>query len=103
MTVSEQLGLNLRKARRRACMSQDDLSKRTGLHHTEISLLERGHRVPRIDTCIKILESTSADPRLLFEGIAWHEPARWDEKGWFTIAGLDEPAEVRAPRPERGG
>jgi transcriptional regulator with XRE-family HTH domain len=98
MTVSEQLCLNLRKARRRACMSQDDLSKRTGLHHTEVSLLERGHRVPRIDTCIKILESTNADPRVLFEGIAWHEPARWDEKGWFTIAGLDGPVDVRRPR-----
>lgn len=98
MTVSEQLGLNLRKARRRACMSQDDLSKRTGLHHTEISLLERGHRVPRIDTCIKILESTNADPRILFEGISWHEPARWDERGWFTIAGLDGPVDVRPPR-----
>jgi transcriptional regulator with XRE-family HTH domain len=102
MTVSEQIGLNLRRARRRACMSQDDLSKRTGLHHTEISLLERGTRVPRIDTCIKILESTNADPRLLFEGIAWHEPARWDEKGWFTVAGIDGPVEVRPPRRGRG-
>ena len=101
MTVSEQLGLNLRKARRGACMSQDDLSKRTGLHHTEISLLERGARVPRIDTCIKILEGTNADPLfgVLFEGIAWHEPAHWDEKGWFTIAGTDGPVDLRLPRP----
>jgi transcriptional regulator with XRE-family HTH domain len=98
MTVSEQLGRNLRKARRRACMSQEDLSRRAGLHHTEIGLLERGARVPRIDTCIKILESTNADPRDLFEGIAWHGSARWDEKGWFTIAGLDGPADLRPSR-----
>jgi transcriptional regulator with XRE-family HTH domain len=98
MTVSEQLGRNLRKARRRASMSQDDLSRRTGLHYTEIGRLERGTRVPRLDTAIKILESTNADPRILFEGIAWHEPARWDEKGWFTIAGFDGPADVRPPR-----
>jgi transcriptional regulator with XRE-family HTH domain len=98
MTVSEQLGRNLRKARHRACMSQDDLSKRTGLHHTEISLLERGCRIPRLDTVIKILESTTADPRDLFEGIAWHEPARWDEKGWFTVTGIDGPVNVRPPR-----
>jgi transcriptional regulator with XRE-family HTH domain len=79
-------------------MSQDDLSKRTGLHHSEISLLERGDRVPRLDTVIKILESTNADPWDLFVGIAWHEPARWDEKGWFTVAGIAGPVEVRPPR-----
>jgi transcriptional regulator with XRE-family HTH domain len=98
MTVSEQLGLNLRKARRRACMSQDELSRRTGLHHTEISLLERGGRIPRLDTCIRILQGTGGDPRDLVEGIAWHETRRWDEKGWFTIAGLDGPVDVRSPR-----
>jgi transcriptional regulator with XRE-family HTH domain len=101
MTVAEQLGLNLRKARRRAGLSQDGLSRRTGLHHGEISLLERGGRVPRLDTWIKILQSTGADPRDLVEGIAWHEPRHWDEKGWFTIVGFAEPADVRPPR--RGG
>lgn len=102
MTVSEQIGLNLRRMRRRACMSQDDLSKRTGLHHSEISLLERGHRVPRVDTVVKIVESTNSDPRDLFRGIAWHQPARWDEKGWFTIAGVDEPVDLRPPRAGSG-
>jgi len=42
MTVSEQLGRNLRRARRRAYMSQEDLARRAGVHHTEIGLLERG-------------------------------------------------------------
>jgi transcriptional regulator with XRE-family HTH domain len=102
MTVAEQLGLNLRKARRRACMSQDDLSKLTGLHHTEISLLERGRRIPRLDTCIKILQSTGADPRDLVDGIAWHGPVRRGEKGWFTIAGLAGPVDVRPPRRQKG-
>lgn len=48
MTVAEQLGLNLRAIRRRARMSQDELFKRTGLHRNEISLLERGARIPRL-------------------------------------------------------
>jgi transcriptional regulator with XRE-family HTH domain len=102
MTVAEQIGLNLKGIRRKADMSQDDLSRRSGLHHTEISLLERGGRVPRLDTCIRIIDSTGGDPRDLFEGIAWHESARWDEKGWFTIAGLSEPAAVRLPRRGKG-
>jgi hypothetical protein len=58
--------------------------------------------VPRLDTVIKVLEGTNADPRDLFEGIAWHEPVRWDEKGWFTVAGIDGPVEVRPPRRGKG-
>jgi transcriptional regulator with XRE-family HTH domain len=102
MTVAEQLGLNLKKARRRAEMSQDALSRRSGLHHTEISVLERGGRIPRLDTAIRILESTGADARDLVEGVGWHGPARWDEKGWFTIVGLDEAADLRPPPRGKG-
>lgn len=98
MTVAEQIGLNLRKTRRRADMSQDDLSRRSGLHHTEISVLECGGRIPRLDTCIRILESTGADARELVEGIGWHAPARSDERGWFSIIDLVEPADLRRPR-----
>ncbi len=98
MTVSERLGANLRKARRGAFLSQEDLSRRTGLHRTEIGTLERGLRIPRLDTTIKVLEATNADPGDLFVGIAWHEPARFDEEGWFTVIGGDGPVEVRPPR-----
>jgi transcriptional regulator with XRE-family HTH domain len=103
MTVAEQLGHNLRRTRRLALMSQDDLSRRTGLHHTEISLLERGGRIPRLDTAIRILESTGADPRDLVEGVGWEEPGGRDQKGWFTIVGLSGPVEVRRPRRGGGG
>lgn len=102
MTVAEQIGLNLKRIRRKACMSQGELSRRSGLHFSEISLLERGGRVPRLDTVVRIIESGGGDPRDLFEGIAWHESARWDEKGWFTIAGFDGPVDVRPPRRGKG-
>lgn len=98
MTVAEQLGLNLRRIRRRADMSQDDLARRSGLHHTEISLLERGGRIPRLDTAIRILESTGVDARDLVYGVGWEGPARWDQKGWFTIVGLSGSVDVRPHR-----
>lgn len=101
MTVAEQLGLNLRKIRRRADMSQDDLARKSGVHHTEISLLERGGRIPRLDTAIRVLESTGGDARDLVEGVGWEGPESWDQKGWFTIVGLSGPVDVRPPR--RGG
>jgi transcriptional regulator with XRE-family HTH domain len=103
MTVAEQIGRNLKGIRRAAYMSQDELSRRSGLHYSEISLLERGGRVPRLDTCIKILESVGGDPRDLVKGVAWHESARWDRKGWFTISGLDGPVDVRPPRRGKDG
>jgi transcriptional regulator with XRE-family HTH domain len=98
MTVAEQIGLNLRRIRRRADMSQDDLARRSGIHHTEISLLERGGRIPRLDTCIRILESTGAEASDLVEGVGWEEPARWDQKGWFRIVGLSGPVDLCSSR-----
>lgn len=98
MTVAEQIGLNLRKIRRRADMSQDDLARRSGIHHSEISLLERGGRIPRLDTCIRVLKSTGADAQELVEGIGWEEPGSWDQKGWFTIVGLCGPVDLRPDR-----
>jgi hypothetical protein len=53
--------------------------------------------VPRLDTCIRIIESTGGEPRDLFEGIGLARTRRWDEKGWFTIAGLDGAVDVRPP------
>lgn len=95
MTVAEQFGQNLRAARRRADLSQDGLAEKTGLHHTEISLVGRGLRLPRLETLIKLVRCTGADPSSLIEGIEWHEPISWSDTGWFTITGLAEPVGLR--------
>jgi transcriptional regulator with XRE-family HTH domain len=52
--VAERFGGNLRRLRTGAGISQEELGFRCSLHRTEIGLLERGARVPRIDTLIKI-------------------------------------------------
>ncbi len=41
---------------------------RSSLHRTEIGLLERGARVPRIDTLIKIASALPIPPAELIEG-----------------------------------
>lgn len=64
-------GENLLLWRRRADMSQEELSARAELHRTEISKLERGQRLPRIDTVIKLAFSLDALPGDLVEGLAW--------------------------------
>jgi transcriptional regulator with XRE-family HTH domain len=41
------------------------------VHRTEISQLERGLRIPRIDTLVKLAASLNAAPAELLEGIGW--------------------------------
>jgi transcriptional regulator with XRE-family HTH domain len=52
--IRQQFGINLRGLRNRAGLSQEALGERCGLDRTEISLLERGLRFPRLDTVVKL-------------------------------------------------
>lgn len=71
MSVAKQFGINLVRARKRAGLSQEAAALRASLHRTEISLLERGERTPRIDTAIKVAGAVGVSPAELFEGIVW--------------------------------
>lgn len=72
MEVARRFGANLRRLRKAADVSQEELGLRCSLHRTEIGLLERGARVPRIDTLIKIASGLGIriDCALL-DGITW--------------------------------
>lgn len=71
MTVAERFGANLARARKRAGLSQEEAGIRASLHRTEIGLLERGERTPRIDTAAKLAGAVRVSPGDLFEEIAW--------------------------------
>jgi transcriptional regulator with XRE-family HTH domain len=71
MDVAGQFGDNLVRARKLAAMSQDELSVRASVHRTEISQLERGLRIARIDTLAKLYGSLEVDPDDLLAGIIW--------------------------------
>ena len=64
-------GDNLARIRRAADVSQDELSVRASVHRTEISQLERGLRVARIDTLIKLASSLEVTPDALLAGLSW--------------------------------
>jgi two-component system, OmpR family, response regulator VicR len=66
--VARCVGINLRQARESKGVSQVMLAKRIGLHCTEISLIERGKRVPRIDTLIRLADGLGVDPAQLMDG-----------------------------------
>ncbi len=53
-SVARRFGENLRRVRSATGLSQEEVGFRSGLHRTEIGLLERGERTPRIDTVVKL-------------------------------------------------
>lgn len=71
MKCADRFAKNLRRFRRRSGMSQEKVGLRAELHRTEIGLLERGARVPRIDTLVKVAAALDIDPADLLEGIVW--------------------------------
>ncbi|MGC1851333.1 MAG: helix-turn-helix transcriptional regulator [Solirubrobacterales bacterium] len=82
--VAVHFGENLRRLRKRAEISQEELGHRASLHRTEIGLLERGARVPRIDTLIKIASALGIHPNALMAGISW-TPAEAGAAGEFKV------------------
>jgi transcriptional regulator with XRE-family HTH domain len=66
--IAARFGGNLARQRKLADLSQDEVSVRASLHRTEVSQLERGLRVPRIDTVAKLAGALEVAPGEFFEG-----------------------------------
>lgn len=71
MSVAKQFGANLARLRKRADQSQEETAVRASVHRTEISHLERGLRVARVDTVAKLAAALEVNPGDFFEGIVW--------------------------------
>lgn len=72
MQPRDRFATNLQKARQKAKISQEELGFRCDLHRTEISLLERGGREPRLGTIVKLAGSLGVTPEELCTGIRWN-------------------------------
>jgi transcriptional regulator with XRE-family HTH domain len=81
--VAARFGDNLRHARKDAGLSQEEAGIRASLHRTEVGLLERGERIPRIDTAIKLAGAVSASLGELVAGIEWSPGTA--QVGAFTV------------------
>jgi transcriptional regulator with XRE-family HTH domain len=91
MDIAARFGENLSHARKRADLSQEELSVRASLHRTEISQLERGLRVARVDTLIKLIGSLEVSADELLVGMDWEpggtrigkfKPRDSGKRGW---------------------
>ncbi|HEY7831261.1 MAG TPA: helix-turn-helix transcriptional regulator [Solirubrobacteraceae bacterium] len=69
--VRKQFAANLRGHREKAGLSQEALAEACDLHRTEISLLERCKRSPRLETIVILSRGLQlASPAMLLDGIA---------------------------------
>jgi transcriptional regulator with XRE-family HTH domain len=71
MSLAKHFGENLRRARKRQGYSQEELAVRASLHRTEIGLVERGERLVRLDTAIKLAGAAGVPLSELVAGIEW--------------------------------
>jgi transcriptional regulator with XRE-family HTH domain len=73
--IARRFGANFKRVRMRAGLSQEEVGWLASLHRTEVGLLERGERTPRIDTLVKLAGALEVPPERLLAGIAW-QPGR---------------------------
>jgi transcriptional regulator with XRE-family HTH domain len=71
MKVADQFGHNLAYCRRGAKLPQEELVVRASLHRTAVGQLERGERVARVDTAVKLAGSLGIPPGELLDGMGW--------------------------------
>jgi transcriptional regulator with XRE-family HTH domain len=90
---AERFGLNLARLRRAADLSQEELGVRAGMHRTAVGQIERGERVARTDSLLKLSASLAVDPGALFVGLSWR-PATY-EPGSYGISEVDPAKEEK--------
>lgn len=76
MTFAERFGRNLARLREQAGITQEELGMRAELHRTAVGQLERGQRVARADTMVKLGGSLGVSPCAFLEGLAWEPSVR---------------------------
>lgn len=87
VTFAERFGANLQLVRDREQMSQETLGQRAGLHRTAVGQIERGERVARSDTLVKLAGALDASPLDFLAGLTWRPPEM--AIGAMDVAAMD--------------
>lgn len=71
---ASRFGLNLARAREAAGHTQELVADLAELHRTAVGQLERGERIPRADTVVKLAGALRVGPEVLLAGLVWVPP-----------------------------
>jgi transcriptional regulator with XRE-family HTH domain len=69
--IPQRFAENLTRLRQDAGFSQEELAARAAVHRTQVSLMEGGQRLPRLETLVKLVGALETTSDALLEGIAW--------------------------------
>jgi transcriptional regulator with XRE-family HTH domain len=61
------LGINLREARERLGLTQEQVAQRSGVHATEVSRIEAGKRDPQVSTVRRLAKALEMTPGQLLD------------------------------------
>ena len=89
-------GKNLARCREGADVSQEELGFRASIHRTEVSLLERGERMPRVDTALRIAGSLGISMNELVAGLEWQPGYEIVVPGSWEVVERESKASERA-------
>jgi transcriptional regulator with XRE-family HTH domain len=74
-TLGERFGANVVWFRRRASLTQGELADRIGINRSLLSMIEHGHRLPRLDVILKLVAGLEVKNCDLVAWM-WWDPAR---------------------------
>lgn len=69
LKIEEALALVIRKSRKKCKLSQEELSLRSGLDRSFISLIERGKRKPTLHTIFLIAQALEIKPSVIVQEV----------------------------------
>jgi transcriptional regulator with XRE-family HTH domain len=82
--VAERFAENLLRLRQARELSQEELAALASIHRTQISLMESGKRLPRLDTLVKLAGALEVESSLLMKGISWKPTVT--QSGQFDVS-----------------
>jgi DNA-binding XRE family transcriptional regulator len=80
--VGRAFGMKLSTARTRAELSQEALGYLSGIHRTQITRLEAGDSVPKLDTVIRLAGALGIETPELLPALRWNPPTIPQEGGF---------------------
>lgn len=91
LNLKQRFADNLILLRGRVDLSQEQAAERAGLHKTELSLLERGLRLPRLDTLIKLSGAIEVESCELLAGMSWRLGSNAGQRGAYVRQSVSRP------------
>jgi transcriptional regulator with XRE-family HTH domain len=68
------VGSNLKAARKKLGLTQEQVADRSGVHATEVSRIEAGKRDPQVSTVIRLAKAVDLSPGQLLDGPSSSSP-----------------------------